>query len=46
MIQTIANRIIEITPSGLMDRKTTLDEYLDNKEIQKQLKEMYGNTKK
>ncbi len=46
IIQTIANRIIEITPSGLMDRKTTLDEYLDNKEIQKQLKEMYGNTKK
>ncbi|MEG1424035.1 MAG: ATP-binding cassette domain-containing protein, partial [Peptostreptococcaceae bacterium] len=46
MIQTLANRIIEITPSGIMDRKTTLDEYLENKEIQKQLKEMYGNTKK
>lgn len=46
MIQTLANRIIEITPGGIMDRKTTLDEYLDNKEIQKQLKEMYGNTKK
>ncbi|HSQ87364.1 ABC-F family ATP-binding cassette domain-containing protein, partial [Romboutsia sp.] len=46
MIQTLANRIIEITPSGLMDRKTTLDEYLENKDIQKQLKEMYGNTKK
>ena len=45
MIQTLANRIIEITPNGIMDRKTTLDEYLDNKEIQKQLKEMYGNTK-
>ncbi|MGL4911231.1 MAG: ABC-F family ATP-binding cassette domain-containing protein [Romboutsia sp.] len=46
IIQTIANRIIEITPSGLMDRQTTLDEYLENKDIQKQLKEMYGNTKK
>ncbi|GAA0101001.1 ABC-F family ATP-binding cassette domain-containing protein [Paraclostridium bifermentans] len=46
MIQTLANRIIEITPNGIMDRKTTLDEYLDNKEIQKQLKEMYGDTKK
>ncbi|EQK37962.1 ABC superfamily ATP binding cassette transporter, ABC domain protein [[Clostridium] bifermentans ATCC 19299] len=43
MIQTLANRIIEITPNGIMDRKTTLDEYLDNKEIQKQLKEMYGD---
>ena len=41
MIQTLANRIIEITPSGLMDRKTTLDEYLENKDIQAQLKEMY-----
>lgn len=46
MIQTLANRIIEITPSGLMDRKTTLDEYLENKDIQKQLKEMYGDAKK
>lgn len=46
IIQTIANRIIEITPLGLMDRKTTLDEYLENKDIQKQLKEMYGDKKK
>ncbi|MBP3931365.1 MAG: ATP-binding cassette domain-containing protein [Peptostreptococcaceae bacterium] len=46
MIQTLANRIIEITPNGLMDRKTTLDEYLENKDIQAQLKEMYGDTKK
>ncbi|MEG0181201.1 MAG: ATP-binding cassette domain-containing protein [Romboutsia sp.] len=46
MIQTLANRIIELTPSGIMDRKTTLDEYLENKDIQKQLKEMYGDTKK
>lgn len=46
MIQTLANRIIELTPGGIMDRKTTLDEYLENKDIQKQLKEMYGDTKK
>ncbi|MBP3907225.1 MAG: ATP-binding cassette domain-containing protein [Peptostreptococcaceae bacterium] len=46
MIQTLANRIIEITPNGIMDRKTTLDEYLENKDIQAQLKEMYGDTKK
>ena len=45
MIQTLANRIIEITPSGLMDRKTTLDEYLENKDIQAQLKEMYKDAK-
>ncbi|MFR9070014.1 MAG: ABC-F family ATP-binding cassette domain-containing protein, partial [Paraclostridium sp.] len=46
MIQILANRIIEITPNGIMDRKTTLDEYLENKDIQNQLKEMYGDTKK
>ena len=42
MIQTLANRIIEITPGGVMDRKTTLEEYLENKDIQNQLKEMYA----
>ena len=42
MIQTLANRIIEITPGGIMDRKTTLEEYLENKDIQAQLKKMYA----
>ena len=42
MIQTLANRIIEITPGGVMDRKTTLEEYLENKDIQAQLKKMYA----
>ena len=42
MIQTLANRIIEFTPNGMMDRKTTLEDYLENKDIQKKLKEMYA----
>ena len=42
MIQTLANRIIEFTPNGIMDRKTTLEEYLENKDIQAQLKKMYA----
>ena len=42
MIQTLANRIIEITPGGVMDRKTTLEVYLENKDIQAQLKELYS----
>ena len=42
MIQTLANRIREITPGGIMDRKTTLEEYLENKDIQAQLKKMYA----
>lgn len=32
-IQTIANRIIEITPGGLIDKVTTYDEYLDSDEM-------------
>ncbi|WP_315166424.1 ABC-F family ATP-binding cassette domain-containing protein [Metaclostridioides mangenotii] len=45
-ISTLASRIIEITPSGLMDKTMDFDEYLDNDDIQKQLKEMYGDAKK
>ena len=32
-IQTIANRIIEITPGGLIDKLTTYDEYLESDEM-------------
>lgn len=34
-IQTIANRIIEITPYGMVDKKMTFDEYLEDTEVQK-----------
>lgn len=32
-IQTTANRIMEITPNGLIDKITTYDEYLDSDEM-------------
>jgi ATPase subunit of ABC transporter with duplicated ATPase domains len=32
-IQTIANRIMELTPNGLIDKIGTYDEYLDNDEL-------------
>ena len=32
-IQTIANRIMELTPGGLIDKITTYDEYLDSDEL-------------
>lgn len=32
-IQTIANRIMELTPNGLIDKVTTYDEYLDSDEM-------------
>ncbi len=37
-MQTVANRIIEITPKGIIDRLTTFDEYLADDRV-KQLKE-------
>ncbi|MEH7226284.1 ATP-binding cassette domain-containing protein [Bacillus sp. JJ1566] len=41
-VQTIANRIIEITPNGLVDKQMTYDEYLENAELQKQVEAMYA----
>jgi ATPase subunit of ABC transporter with duplicated ATPase domains len=40
-VQTIANRIIEITPNGIIDKQMTYDEYLENKELQTQVEELY-----
>ncbi|MCM3121963.1 ATP-binding cassette domain-containing protein [Mesobacillus sp. AQ2] len=40
-VQTVANRIMEITPTGLVDKQMTYDEYLENEELQKQIAEMY-----
>lgn len=40
-IQTIANRIIEITPNGIVDKQMTYDEYLEDTKLQKQIAEMY-----
>ena len=31
-VQTTANRIMEITPNGLIDKECTYDEYLENDE--------------
>jgi ATPase subunit of ABC transporter with duplicated ATPase domains len=29
-MQTVANRVIELTPNGIIDRQTTYDEYLNS----------------
>ncbi|MFI2742431.1 ABC-F family ATP-binding cassette domain-containing protein [Zhouia sp. PK063] len=39
--QTVANRIIELTPNGAIDRYLTFDDYMDDKSIQEQRKKMY-----
>lgn len=40
--QTVANRIIELTPNGIIDSLKTLDEYLADEKIKAQREEMYG----
>ena len=39
--QTVANRIIELTPNGIIDRYMTFDEYMDDKNIQELREKMY-----
>jgi len=39
--QTVANRIIELTPNGILDKLKTLDEYLGDEEIKQQRAGMY-----
>jgi ATPase subunit of ABC transporter with duplicated ATPase domains len=40
-IDSIANRIIEITPSGVIDRGLRFDEYLESEEVQRSRDELY-----
>ncbi|MBP1041328.1 ATP-binding cassette domain-containing protein [Vagococcus sp. BWB3-3] len=43
-IQTLANRIIAISDKGVVDRaETTYDEFLENKDIQARVKEIFSN---
>ena len=41
-MQTVANRVIELTPSGIIDKLMTFDEYLNDERIHQQREEMYG----
>lgn len=40
-VQTIANRIIEITPNGLIDKQMSYDEYLESEALKKQREAVY-----
>ncbi|MCW4643296.1 ATP-binding cassette domain-containing protein [Bacillus safensis] len=40
-VETVANRIIEVTPNGIVDKQTTYDEFLSDQDIQKRLEELY-----
>ena len=43
-MHTTANRIIELTPGGIIDRLTTFDEYLEDPRVKQLQQELYGET--
>ena len=44
-INTVANRIIEITPNGMIDKYIDYDEYIMNDQVKENLDKLYGTTK-
>ena len=42
MLQTVCNRIIELTPTGIIDREMTYDEYLADKKVKELQQQMYS----
>jgi ATPase subunit of ABC transporter with duplicated ATPase domains len=40
-MQTVANRIIELTPNGIIDRSTTYDDYINDEKIKALRQQMY-----
>ncbi|HEX8059366.1 MAG TPA: ATP-binding cassette domain-containing protein, partial [Cyclobacteriaceae bacterium] len=41
-IQTVANRIIELTPNGCIDKLMTYDEYIENEKVAEQKVALYA----
>ncbi|MBK7666632.1 MAG: ATP-binding cassette domain-containing protein [Sphingobacteriaceae bacterium] len=43
LVQTVATRIIELTPKGIVDRTCSYDEYLESPIVKEQRAKLYGN---
>ena len=41
-IQTVANKIIEITPNGILEKGMEYDDYINDENVQQRLSELYG----
>jgi len=46
LTQTVANRIIELTPTGIIDKKMTYDEYITNDGVKAMREKMYPKLEK
>ncbi len=42
LTQTVANRVIELTPKGYLDKLMTFDEYIGDERVKNQKAELYG----
>ena len=42
LTQTVANRIIELTPSGIIDKLMSYDEYINSDAVKEQREAMYA----
>ncbi|MFP7657042.1 MULTISPECIES: ABC-F family ATP-binding cassette domain-containing protein [Chryseobacterium] len=42
MLQTVCNRIIELTPNGIIDREMSYDDYLADKKVKELREKMYS----
>ncbi|MGC4129311.1 MAG: ATP-binding cassette domain-containing protein [Bergeyella sp.] len=42
LLETVCNRVIELTPKGVIDREMTYDEYLSDKKIKEMKEKMYS----
>ena len=40
-MQTVANRVIELTPRGIIDRLMSFDEYLEDERVRSLKEQMY-----
>ena len=40
-MHTVANRIIELTPNGIIDKSMTYDEYLEDERVKEMREKMY-----
>ena len=45
-VQTVANRIIELTPNGIIDKRMTYDEYISDENIKALREKMYAKLMK
>lgn len=43
LIQTTANRIVELTPNGIIDKMTFYDDYIKDEEIQRRREDLYND---